>query len=129
MKKAVITSLLIPGFLILCLYLVSFHTIPQEVSKTPAALPDEVNKIVSVSCVPCHMRDGGLMSKSKVNFSEWINYSPEKQKKKAAKIYLEVSKGAMPPKSVREKTPELIPTKEQVEVIKKWSESFPDDSK
>jgi hypothetical protein len=55
----------------------------------------------------------------------WTNYSPEKQKERAAKMYAELNKGAMPPKAARAKRPELIPTKEQVETIKKWSESFP----
>ena len=69
------------------------------------------------------------MSKAKLNFTEWTNYSPEKQKEKAAKMFSELNKGAMPPKTAREKRPELIPTKEQVEIIKKWSESFLSESK
>ena len=47
------------------------------------------------------------MSKAKLNFTEWTNYSPEKQKEKAAKMYSELNKGAMPPKAAREKRPEL----------------------
>jgi hypothetical protein len=35
----------------------------------------------------------------------------------------------MPPKKAREMKPELIPTKDQIEIIKKWSESFPADKK
>jgi hypothetical protein len=128
MKKAVIVLLMGPGFLISSLFLLGFQTNTHEVSKTPTTLPDEVNKIVSVSCVPCHTSQGGLMSRSKFNFMEWTNYSPEKQKGKAAKIYYEVNKGAMPPKSAREKNPELIPTKEQIEILKNWSESFPADT-
>jgi hypothetical protein len=69
------------------------------------------------------------MSKTKLNFTEWTNYSPEKQKEKAAKIYSEINKGSMPPKMAREKRPETIPTKDQVEIIKKWSESFTADKK
>ena len=128
MKKTVIALLTGPGFLIFSLSLLGFQTNTQEVSKTSATLPDEVNKIVTASCTPCHTSKGGLMSKSKLNFTEWSNYSPEKQKGKAAKIYYEVNKGAMPPKSAREKTPELIPTKEQIEILKNWSESFPADT-
>jgi mono/diheme cytochrome c family protein len=129
MKKTVIGLLLVPGFLIFSLSFLSFRTRTQEASKTPASLPDEVKKIVSVSCVPCHTSDGGLMSRSKFNMNEWTNYSPEKQKAKAAKIYAEVNKGAMPPKSAREKNPELIPTSEQIAILKGWSESFPADAK
>jgi len=129
MKKPAATPLLLSGFLIFGLIFLSFSVRGQEGSKTSPALPEEVNKIVTASCTPCHTSKGGLISRSKLNFTEWTNYSPEKQKDRAAKMFSELNKGAMPPKSAREKKPELIPTKEQVEIIKKWSESFKSDSK
>jgi hypothetical protein len=129
MKKTAVLSFLIPGFLVFSFLLMSFPVKAQDASKTPATLPDEVNKIVTASCTPCHTSQGGLMSKAKLNFTEWTNYSPEKQKEKAAKIYFELNKGAMPPKAAREKRPELIPTNEQLAIIKKWSESFTADTK
>ena len=129
MKKKVIASFLIPALLVFSLFLLSFQASAQDALKSPATLPDEVSKIVTTSCTPCHTSQGGLMSKTKLNLTEWVNYSPEKQKEKSAKMYSELNKGAMPPKGAREKHPELIPTKEQVEVIKKWSESFTADKK
>jgi Haem-binding domain len=129
MKRNVLLSFLIQVFLVCGFFLMSYPMRAQDVSKSPAALPDEVNKIVSVSCIPCHTSEGGLMSKTKLNFTVWNNYSPDKQKEKAAKMYSKLSKGEMPPKSAREKKPELIPTREQVEIIKKWSESFTVDTK
>jgi mono/diheme cytochrome c family protein len=129
MKKTVIASFLIPALLIFSLFLLSFPASAQNASKSPVTLPDEVSKIVTASCTPCHTSQGGLMSRTKLNFTEWANYSPAKQKEKAAKMYSELNKGAMPPKGAREKHPELIPTKEQAEVLKKWSESFPADNK
>ena len=129
MKKTVGIQLLVSGFLIIGLILLSFPVGGQEASKTSSSLPEEVNKIVTASCTPCHTSQGGLMSKSKLNFTEWTNYSPEKQKDRAAKMFSELNKGAMPPKAARAKRPELIPTKEQVEIIKKWSESFKSESK
>jgi hypothetical protein len=99
----------------------------QDTSKLSSALPLNISKIVSVSCMPCHSSTGGFLSKSKLNFSEWEQYSPDKQKKKAEKMYHELNKGAMPPKSARENNPSIIPTKEQIEDIKKWSESFPEN--
>ena len=125
MKKATIGSLSVPGFFIIFLLILSLPAKAQDTSKTVSVLPDEINKIVSVSCTPCHTSEGGLMSKTKLNLTEWNNYSPEKQKEKAAKMYAEINKGSMPPKMAREKRPETIPTKDQAEVIKKWSESFP----
>jgi mono/diheme cytochrome c family protein len=129
MKKITVVSLLIPVFLVLGLLLVNFRASDQDNSKAVTTIPDEVNKIVTASCTPCHTSEGGVMSKSKLNFTAWTNYSPEKQKEKAAKMYSELNKGAMPPKAARQKRPDLIPTKEQVAIIKKWSESFPADNK
>jgi len=129
MKKNALLSFLIPGFLVSSLLLMCITAKAQDASKSPATLPDEVNKIFTASCTPCHTSQGGLMSKAKLNFTEWTNYSPEKQKEKAAKIYSEVNKGAMPPKMAREKRPELIPTSEQAAIIKKWSESLTSGNK
>ena len=87
-------------------------------------LPDNVNKIVTVSCVPCHTNDGGVMARSKLNFMEWAQYSPEIQKEKAEKIFSLINAGDMPPKSAKKDHPENIPTKEQIDAIKNWSESY-----
>ena len=129
MKRSKVTALLISGTLVLGLFFFSIPVRCQETAKPTAQLPEDVNKIVTASCTPCHTSQGGLMSKGKLNLTEWDKYSPAKQKEKAAKMYSEVNKGAMPPKKAREKSPELIPTKEQLEIIKKWSESFPADIK
>jgi hypothetical protein len=129
MKKSVVFSFLVASFLFFSLFINCNPVIAQDAAKTSAALPDSINKIITNSCTPCHTSQGGLMSKSKLNFTEWTNYSPEKQKEKAEKMYSEINKGAMPPKAAREKRPEAIPTKDQIEIIKKWSESFTADKK
>jgi mono/diheme cytochrome c family protein len=124
MKRTLGASLWVYGFTMVILLMSCFPAKAQDTSKKVSVLPDEIYSIVSKSCTPCHTSEGGLMAKSKLNFTEWSNYSPEKQKEKAAKMIEEISKGAMPPKMAREKRPETIPTKEQTEIIKKWSESF-----
>jgi hypothetical protein len=130
MKRINLSFLLSPLSLVFGLLVLNLPAICQDNSKSISApLPDGVNKIVMVSCIPCHTSEGGLMSKSKLNLTEWTKYSPGKQKEKAAKIYSEINKGDMPPKKAREKNPEKIPTKEQAEIIKKWSESFPAEKK
>lgn len=129
MKKIAFFSKLIPIFLVFGLFLSHFQAAGQETAKMGQTLPDQVDKIVTASCKSCHSRDGKLMAKTKLNFTEWAKYSPEKQKERAAKMYFELNKGAMPPKAARAKRPDLIPTKEQVEIIKQWSESFPADTK
>ena len=110
------------------LFFLNFTVHGQETTKVSPSLPDNVNKIVAGSCMPCHSSNGGLMSRSKLNFTEWVQYSPVKQKDKADKIYSLLAKGAMPPKSAREARPEIIPTKDQVDIIKKWAESLKTDN-
>jgi hypothetical protein len=101
----------------------------QESPKASPALPDNVNEIVTRSCMPCHTSTGGLMPRLKLNFTEWTSYSTEKQKEKAEKMYSELKKGAMPPKSVRENQPDIIPTAEQITIIRKWADSLETASK
>lgn len=128
MKKTEVSCLMAAGILLFTLSLISFTVSAQEVTKNQTTIPDSVNVILTASCTPCHTSDGGLMSRAKFNLTVWASYTPEKQKERAAKMYIEVNKGAMPPKSVREKNPERIPTKEQIQILKNWSESFPRDS-
>lgn len=129
MKKIGLSALLMPLTLVFGLFILNQTASGQGNTKPSTAIPDDVNKILTASCVPCHTSQGGVMSKAKLNLTEWANYPAEKQKEKAAKIYSEVNKGAMPPKKAREMKPELIPTKDQIEIIKKWSESFTADKK
>jgi uncharacterized membrane protein len=126
MKK----SLLMCSFLIVGLFFIfNVKAMAQDKLSVVTGLPGDVNKIVIASCASCHSNQGGSMAKSKLNFSVWANYSPEKQKEKAKKMYSELDKGKMPPKTARAKHPELIPTKEQTEIIRKWSESLADVKK
>jgi len=129
MKKITTTFLSFLLFSVSGLFVANFLLIGQEKELVFPGLPDNINKIVSVSCVPCHTSKGGLMSRSKLNFTEWTQYSPEKQKAKAEKMYSFLNKGDMPPKSARKDHPENIPTKYQIDAIKTWSESFKTDIK
>ncbi|MCX6255519.1 MAG: heme-binding domain-containing protein [Bacteroidia bacterium] len=129
MKKAAISSLSVLVFLVFGLFLLSLSVTGQITSKASPALPDNINTIVTASCMPCHTSKGGLLSRGKLNFTEWTQYSTEKQKEKAEKMYTVLIKDTMPPKSVRETRPEIIPTKEQIEIIQKWAESIKSDEK
>jgi mono/diheme cytochrome c family protein len=126
MKK----SLLMCSVLIVGLFFIfNMQAIAQDQLSVVEGLPGDVNKVVLASCSSCHSNQGGIMAKSKLNFSVWANYSPEKQREKAIKMYSELDEGKMPPKAARAKHPELIPTKEQIEIIRKWSETFADVKK
>ena len=129
MKKATMTFLRVLLTLVSVLFILNFSVSGQENSKLFPTLPDDVYKIVSFSCVPCHTSTGGLMSRSKLNFTEWTQYSQEKQKAKAEKMYSMLKKDKMPPKDARETRPEIIPTEDQIDIIKKWADSLPDDNK
>lgn len=111
-------------FMIPGMFLLNFSVLGQETSGESPALPENVNKIVAFSCVPCHTSKGGLLSRAKLNFTDWTEYSLSKQKEKAQKMYSELKKGAMPPKTARENRPEIIPTADQVAIIKKWAEAL-----
>jgi hypothetical protein len=125
MKKITCRSLLNTAVLTLVFLFVNLSVKGQDNAKLVASFPDNVNKIISTSCTPCHTDKGGSMAKSKLNFSAWEKYTPEKQKERAKKMYAELDKGKMPPKAARQKRPDLIPTPDQVAVIKNWSEIYP----
>jgi hypothetical protein len=116
-------------FLVTVLVILNLSVSGQEISKESPVLPENIKSIVSFSCMPCHSDKGGLLARGKLNFTEWTTYSLKKQKEKAEKMYSEVKKGAMPPKSVRETRPEIIPTGEQANSIKKWADSLSPDDK
>lgn len=124
MKNSTRSSLSLVFLIFAGILLPGFSVTGQEPTKESPALPDNINKIVTLSCMPCHTSTGGMLSRGKLNFTEWTKYSVETQKKKAEKMYSELKKEAMPPKSARETRPEIIPTKDQIDIIKKWSESF-----
>lgn len=124
MKKRASLSPFVFSVILASLLLFNFSLYGQDPSTVSPSLPDSINVIVSVSCMPCHSDAGGVFSRPKLNFEKWTQYSPEKQKERAAKMYSELNKGAMPPTASREKSPEKIPTVEQIATIKRWSESF-----
>jgi hypothetical protein len=124
MKKTVGSKVIVSTLTLLVSLLLSAALKGQEPATGSSGLPDNVHKIVSLSCMPCHSSRGGMMSRSKLNFDEWSTYSADKQKKKAEQMYKELKKDKMPPKTARENNPAIIPTKEQKKIIKAWSESI-----
>lgn len=122
-KEILSLCLLISG-----LFLLNFSVKGQDTLSISPPLPDNINNIIMISCVPCHTNTGGYMSRSKLNFNIWTQYSAETQKEKAEGMSSKLIKGSMPPKTARENRPEIIPTDEQIKIIKTWSESFKTDT-
>ena len=109
----------------LLLLTVPFTSISGQTGSSKAtAIPDSLNKIFQTSCLMCHGSKGEIMSKALLNFDKWQDYSDSKRSEKAGAICNKLTKGEMPPKSVRDSRPQLIPTKEQVSRICKWAESL-----
>jgi hypothetical protein len=91
---------------------------------TTTTIPDDVQLILNKSCMDCHANGGSHMAMSMLNFSEWDNYKPGKQAKKAGAICYMISKEKMPPKSFRKNNPDAILTQAQKDLICKWSETL-----
>jgi len=96
----------------------------QDQKEKPSPMPENINKIFKTSCIPCHWADGKKMAMSRINFSKWAEYDSKKEAKKASLICKTLGKGKMPPKSARKSAPELIPTKEQIDLICGWAASL-----
>jgi mono/diheme cytochrome c family protein len=129
MKKAVTSILQVQLILVIALFLLNLPAKGQETAKVSSALPDDISKIVSVKCVPCHTSTGGFMSRGALNLSDWDKFTPGKQKNRAEKMVSMLNKNAMPPKSARSSRPEIVPTKEDIEIIKKWADALPTPEK
>jgi len=87
-------------------------------------IPTNVKAIIDKSCAGCHADGGSFMAMSKLNFSKWDSYDPKKQADKGAAMCNMLTKGKMPPKSIRKSKPELIPTQEQINMICDWSKTL-----
>jgi hypothetical protein len=96
----------------------------QNVKEQSIPIPDNINKILEASCMPCHGSNGGMMPLAKLDLSKWAEYSPAKKAEKASRICYVLTEQIMPPKSRRKSNPELIPTKEQSGLICKWAASL-----
>jgi len=87
-------------------------------------IPNEINKVFQNSCMPCHGDTGGRLPKTHLNFAKWEAYGQQKEADKAEEICTSLKKKSMPPRETRKSNPELIPAKEQVEMICNWAESL-----
>ena len=96
----------------------------QIIKDQPSPIPENINKIFRTSCLNCHGSNGRLLALAKLNIPKWDEYTAAEKAKKASGICSEVTEGNMPPKSVRKSNPELIPSKNQIELICRWTESL-----
>lgn len=110
------------GFLIMfaCVQVSSGQTMKNQ----SAPIPENIDKIFKALCHGCHTNDGNIKARTKLNFSIWTEYDSLTVASKASEICSELLDEAMPPKPAREKFPELIPKKEQVDLVCGWADTF-----
>ncbi|MDP4223177.1 MAG: hypothetical protein Q8868_07685 [Bacteroidota bacterium] len=106
-------------------FFTNIYSLSAQVSKRQQIpIPENINSIFQTSCMPCHGIKGGRLPKGRLNFSRWAGYGAVKEAEKASLICSVLRKGAMPPKKARESHPELIPSKEQIDIICGWAETL-----
>jgi hypothetical protein len=96
----------------------------KQTSLTTFAFPDKVAEVLRTSCISCHGEGGKEMAMSIWNFNKWETYTKEKQSKIALDFCNTITKGSMPPTSIKKSNPEMNPTAVQTEIICKWSNSL-----
>lgn len=115
---------------LVCLFVFSLLAVNLQITYGQAQgdkaspIPENIDKIFQASCWQCHGANGKVLPRTKLDFSKWADYGATKEAEKASKICSVLTEEIMPPRSVRKSNPELIPTKEQVELICKWAESL-----
>lgn len=92
------------------------------IQKPVSSIPTEVNALFANSCLKCHGETGRV--RHALDFSKWETYTAEMKATKAKEIKETVSNGSMPPKNFTNTNPGTALLKEQVELIRKWSETF-----
>ena len=96
----------------------------QTEKEKATPIPVNVNKIFLTSCWKCHGDKGGRLPHSKINFSKWSGYSAAKEAEKASMICSALKNGSMPPKAQRKAHPELVPSKDETDLICSWAETL-----
>lgn len=82
----------------------------------------KVDTIVQGKCYGCHSEKGrGQKAKDKLMWDDLAGMSTEDRVKKMELIQAVVEKGAMPPKRMVERKPELKLTDKETKALKKWA--------
>jgi cytochrome c5 len=124
-------TFMLPKILMTGLFLVSFTLLPMLgqtvkkdsiVVKPKSSIPTEVNKILTNSCAKCHGETG--RARPAFDLSKWEDYSASMKASKAKQIIAAIDNGSMPPKGFLSANPGAAVLKDQVELVRKWSESF-----
>jgi hypothetical protein len=124
MKKRKLLNLLVVIIGMITVIAVTANTNPSHRAVNGRTIPDSLKKIFNASCASCHSDEGKIMARSKLNFSQWDEYSKNEMVIKSKAICEQVTEGSMPPASVRKSKPETIPTDAQIKYICNWADSL-----
>jgi hypothetical protein len=122
MKKDIKILVAISSVLLLVFVIFSSSAILPQTGKTTVVnnpFPDSINVILKKSCTPCHS-GGNPGASSKLDITKWTEYSLKEQMDKGAVLCDELTSGGMPPRSVRQSKPEMVPTEAQIAMVCKW---------
>jgi cytochrome c553 len=126
MKKLHLTFVVISMLTILpiLVFTTSYAVSQKKIVQTSYSVPENVLSILKNSCTQCHNNGGNPMASSHWSYSELDKYPAAKLAKKASAMCSAITKGIMPPASVRKNNPDRIPTKDQTDVICNWASSI-----
>jgi mono/diheme cytochrome c family protein len=125
------SNFLFPKMLLTGLFLVSFTLAPifgqaakkdSTVQKPKSTIPENVNAVLTNSCAKCHGETG--RARPALDLSKWEEYSAAMKASKAKAIITTIDNGSMPPKGFLSAVPGAAVLKDQVELVRKWSETF-----
>lgn len=125
-SKNVFSRVLLTG---LCLFSLSLSPMFGQTAKKDttaqkptSSMPSDVNAVLTNSCAKCHGETG--RARMALNLSKWEQYSADVKAKKAKEIITTINNGSMPPKGFLNANPSAALLKDQVELIRKWSDTF-----
>jgi len=85
--------------------------------------PDTVQLIVQNSCIGCHSTTSHSdKAKEKLNFDEWVSFSPIKKISKLNDIHKEINEDKMPPDKFLERFPDKKLTELQKKTLMDWTD-------
>lgn len=111
-------------FLGVCLLLFTVLLLSSTAEAPPPKFKftKKVDTIVQSKCYGCHSEKGrGQKAKDKLMWDDLAGMSTEDRVKKMELIQGVVEKGAMPPKRMVERKPELKLTDKETKALKKWA--------
>jgi len=140
-KKLKLILIILAVIFILIQFIPVNRSNPSSNANSEIAAPPEVISILKTSCYDCHsnktiwpaysyvapmsflISNHVLEGRKELNFSEWLSYPIEKQRKKLEEIQEEVSEDKMPMPVYLLLHGEAELTAEQKLVLQKWSSS------